>query len=76
VRRLNQFKLAPETLVFPVERPADVNGEHYEHADLIINDLKIEGVHVIEEMTLEHFRPILTTEVVSDTPLFSQSEAG
>jgi len=45
VRRLNQFKLAPETLVFPVVRPNDQNSEEYEHADLIVKDLKEEGVH-------------------------------
>ncbi len=76
VRRLNQFKLAPETLVFPVKSPADKNSEHYENDKLIINDLREEGVHVIEEMTIELLKSILRTEVVSDTPLFSQSEAG
>lgn len=72
VRRLNQFKLMPETLIFPVERPHDENSEQYEHADIVINDLKAEGVHVLERMNLEAMRPMLVTDVVSDTPLFAR----
>jgi hypothetical protein len=72
VRRLNQFKLMPETLIFPVERPSDENSERYEHADIVINDLRREGVHVLEEMNLEAMKPMLLTDVVSDTPLFAR----
>lgn len=72
VRRLNQFKMRPETLIFPVERPADKNSEQYEHADIVINDLKAEGIQIVEEMKLEIFRPFLCADVVSDTPLFAR----
>ncbi len=72
VRRLAQFKMMPDTLIFPVERPSDLNSEQYEHADIVINDLKSEGVSILEEMNLEEMKPLVLTDVVSDTPLFAR----
>lgn len=73
VRRLNQFNLSPEALIFPVQLPADPNAEQFEHANLVMNDLRREGVHVIEEMKIERFKPFLMTEEILDTPLFAKS---
>ena len=72
VRRLNQFEMRPETLIFPVELPADLNSEQYAHAAIVTNDLQEEGVKIVEDMNIEIFRPLLSTDVVSDTPLFAR----
>jgi hypothetical protein len=72
VRRLNQFKMAPDVLIFPVQRPVDESSEQFEHADIIINDLINEGVNVVEGMNLDIVRPMLITDDVSDTPLFAR----
>lgn len=71
VRRLQQFKLAPEMLIFPVQRPTDGDPQKQDHADIVINDFKKAGVHVIEHEEFDTLRKFVRINTVESSPLFS-----
>jgi len=75
VRRLRQFKLAPETLIFPVQRPLDNDPQKQEHAEIIINDFIKEGVHVIESSNITELKNYARIDHADDTPLFAGKHA-
>ena len=71
VRRLQQFKLAPEMLIFPVQRPTDGDPQKQDHANIVINDFKSAGVHVIEHEQFDTLRKFVRINTVESSPLFS-----
>lgn len=72
VRRLQQFKLAPELIAFPIERPDEKYAERADNAELVVSDLKKEGVQVIEKDNVVALKKLATISATEGTPLFSQ----
>lgn len=75
VRRLRYFKVAPDLFIFPVQRPADNDTQKQDHAELVIKDLKAEGIHVVEYSHLDQIRDLARINIEIDTPLFSGKPA-
>ena len=72
VRRLRHFNLAPETIVFPVHRPDEHDAQRADHAELVVNDLKYEGVKIIEHNHLDQLREYVEVDVTEEAPLFKR----
>jgi hypothetical protein len=63
IRRLRHFGEAPELLIFPLAFPENENSPHYENARLVADDLRREGVEVLDAKRLvELRRHVLTAE--------------
>ncbi|MFD2158328.1 DUF3037 domain-containing protein [Rubritalea tangerina] len=75
VRRLKHFNLAPELLIFPVQRPVESDDIRQKHADLVIEDLKQAGVEVIEQNNIAHLQHYVQIEATENAPLFTQPQA-
>ncbi|MDP0492033.1 MAG: DUF3037 domain-containing protein [Verrucomicrobiota bacterium JB023] len=72
VRRLRQFKLAPETIVFPVELPKNQNSEHYERANLVVTDFQREGIHVLPRRNFMNLQKYVQLTSEDGLELFSK----
>jgi len=72
VRRLQHFKLAPDLIIFPVERPLEENSERADNAELVISDLKKTGVKIIEHGNVSALKDFTTIPSEEGTPLFSK----
>jgi hypothetical protein len=70
VRRLEHFKLAPDMIIFPVERPVNGNTERADNAELVISDLKRSGVKIIERENVSELRELTLFPAGEGTPLF------
>lgn len=63
IRRLRHFGEAPEVLIFPLAFPEHKNTAHYENARLVADDLRREGVEVLDaNQLMELKRHVLTGE--------------
>ena len=63
IRRLRHFGEAPEVLIFPLAFPANENSPHYENARLVADDLRREGVEVLDANRLVELKQhVLTAE--------------
>jgi hypothetical protein len=72
VRRLKHFNLAPEIIVFPVQRPDQDDSQRADHAELVINDLLKEGAKIVEHGNLNALREFVEVGATMDAPLFER----
>jgi len=73
VRRLQHFNQAPEIIVFPVHRPDKHDAQRADHAELVVNDLKKEGVKIIEHNHLDRLREYAEVDGTEGAPLFEKN---
>lgn len=72
VRRLQHFDLAPDLIIFPVERPPAGNSERADNAELVISDLKTVGVKIIEQKNVTALKKFTSIQAEEGTPLFTK----
>lgn len=74
IRRLKQFDVAPERIMFPVHLPIEDNDELRTAAECVMKDIRDEGIETVPHNRLERLRDFAQVACATDgAPIFEKN---